>query len=65
MGKGKLCRRSLSSPNVNRVSIPHRHLQLIEGSKSSLSVTGLDDARDMEYSNTFPSVDPSVCLCDL
>uniref|UniRef100_A0A8B9YZ31 Kinesin family member 13B n=1 Tax=Buteo japonicus TaxID=224669 RepID=A0A8B9YZ31_9AVES len=37
MGKGKLCRRSLSSPNVNRVSIPCWHLQDIEGSKSSLS----------------------------
>uniref|UniRef100_A0A8B9Z4L4 Kinesin family member 13B n=1 Tax=Buteo japonicus TaxID=224669 RepID=A0A8B9Z4L4_9AVES len=39
MGKGKLCRRSLSSPNVNRVSIPCWHLQDIEGSKSSLSAT--------------------------
>uniref|UniRef100_A0A8C3GEK8 Kinesin family member 13B n=1 Tax=Cairina moschata TaxID=8855 RepID=A0A8C3GEK8_CAIMO len=33
MGKGKLYRRSLSSPNVNRVSIPPQHLQCIEGSK--------------------------------
>uniref|UniRef100_A0A8C3PVG2 Kinesin family member 13B n=1 Tax=Chrysolophus pictus TaxID=9089 RepID=A0A8C3PVG2_CHRPC len=33
MGKGKLYRRSLSSPNVNRVSIPCWSLQQIEGSK--------------------------------
>uniref|UniRef100_A0A8C3KXS2 Kinesin family member 13B n=1 Tax=Chrysolophus pictus TaxID=9089 RepID=A0A8C3KXS2_CHRPC len=32
MGKGKLYRRSLSSPNVNRVSIPCWSLQQIEGS---------------------------------
>uniref|UniRef100_A0A663MIW8 Kinesin family member 13B n=1 Tax=Athene cunicularia TaxID=194338 RepID=A0A663MIW8_ATHCN len=45
MGKGKLYRRSLSSPNVNRVSVPCWHLQHIEGSRSSLSITGSYDAR--------------------
>lgn len=56
MGKGKLYRRSLSSPNVNRVSILCWHLQYIEGSKSSLSATDPYDARVMEHSNKFPSV---------
>uniref|UniRef100_A0A8B9G1X0 Kinesin family member 13B n=1 Tax=Amazona collaria TaxID=241587 RepID=A0A8B9G1X0_9PSIT len=45
MGKGKLYRRSLSSPSVNRVSIPCWYLQHTEGSRSSLSITGPYDGR--------------------
>jgi len=47
MGKGKLYRRSLSSPNVNRVSIPCWSLQQIEGSKCIFQLP-------IEYSNKFP-----------
>uniref|UniRef100_A0A8C3PV28 Kinesin family member 13B n=1 Tax=Chrysolophus pictus TaxID=9089 RepID=A0A8C3PV28_CHRPC len=47
MGKGKLYRRSLSSPNVNRVSIPCWSLQQIEGSKCIFQLP-------IERSNKFP-----------
>lgn len=38
MGKGKLYRRSLSSPNVNRVSSPCWHLQQLHSSFSGPGV---------------------------
>uniref|UniRef100_A0A8C3BDY5 Kinesin family member 13B n=1 Tax=Cairina moschata TaxID=8855 RepID=A0A8C3BDY5_CAIMO len=53
MGKGKLYRRSLSSPNVNRVSIPPQHLQCIEGSnQQDVSQGAANTSRGISPSRT-------------
>uniref|UniRef100_A0A8C3BCR6 Kinesin family member 13B n=1 Tax=Cairina moschata TaxID=8855 RepID=A0A8C3BCR6_CAIMO len=65
MGKGKLYRRSLSSPNVNRVSIPPQHLQCIEGSKCIFQLQIPIMPESSSTATNFLLFDPSVHLCYL